>query len=360
MAPSRFAAAPAALIALAAGASVAHAIKARDGLGQSRLGAVQQVVESTDMRQMASSIQTWLEEEESKDNLFVTMFRQYFTIPNATAGSNQTHLTVTTPDSPEEDVSDAGDLPGLIFQRGEAQFNLSRRLEVSQGHEPQVHEEHRMPLSSEVSLDQHGYRTLVDHGRQNDMEDFAQRIIKQSGLRVLDKDTFHEVLRYYDGECATQTFHALKAEVKRALHSSTCRSAWLAPKDSAANLPPARRFLARAAKDGVRGIGATAPLKQLGYHEVATKGRSGEMAEYVKRVVKLMNLEITSDWGLHHFVSYHSGECSTQRFVRLVEQLHRAVDQPVTCGGGWVKPMMDATGTRKADLGASLYGDHHD
>lgn len=341
MAPFRFATAPAALVALAAGASVAHAIKARGGLSRGRLDAAQQVVESADMRQMACSIQTWLEEEESKDNLFVKMFRHYFTIPNAT---NQTSLNMSIPDLQDmsaaaEGLAGAGESSGLILERGQAQFNFSQRLE-----------QNRVALGTEVSLDQRGYRDLLDHGLKSDMEDFAQRIIEQKGLRLLDTDTFREVLRYYDGECATQSFHALKAEVKRGEHSSTCRSAWLVHKGSSATRRSTRRFLVKMSKTGLRGIGATAPMNQIGYHKVATQGRSGEMTDYIKRVLKLMNLEITSEWGLRHFVPYHSGECATQRFVRLVEQLHRAVDLPVTCGGGWVRPM---NGTRRspADLG---------
>jgi len=344
-----------AAVGLSLGTVVVHALMTQDSLDFSRLSAASganQNTESAIMRQMALSINVWLEEESSQDNFFVTLFRRYFTKENGTDAEfqalNGTADTVigelssapgvgnessVAVDHPNPQQLTKAPLPRKSTANGISKTHKSWIPLVDAPAMRTAAE----TLGSQVPLTDEGYSTILEQGRKYDMEAFAQRLLKKKGLRLVDEDTFHEVLRYYNGECATQSFQYLQAELKRGCQRSKCRSPWLQRAKNLTN--PARhvRFLSEVDLSGKLGVGASVKLNQAGYQQVAKAGHNGEMADFIKRLLDLMDLEIVSDWGLRNFVPYHSGECATQNFVRLVSELRRAEELPVICGGGWVK-----------------------
>lgn len=380
----------AALVALALGVRVARAVISQERLSPTRtLAAVdaQLPLDAAAMQQMARNVRVWQQEAQTEDNPIIKIFQHFFKPHDKTneAKATGTEDASSKPDheATQDDlvVGESAVLPGggqpsrgaghpewtqatLPFaeppagaERRQAAIPLAEPEYGTLGPNPNqgiVPLAERLlggedtnlvtakSLGYEVMLNKRGYEVIVDEGHERDMEDFVRRLIAERGLRLIHEEDFQAVLRYYNGQCATRPFAALKAELRHATEESKCRRPWLALEGISARRAHGKRaqgmhFLSEVEISGKLGIGATAPINSVGYRRVAHLGQNGEMADYIRRVISLMDLEIASEWGLRNFVPYYSGECGTQSFTMLVDQLRQATKTPVICGGGWVR-----------------------
>lgn len=77
------------------------------------------------------------------------------------------------------------------------------------------------------------------------------------------------------------------------------------------------------------------PLDQEGYEQLAAKGNTTEMALFVRRVAEHEGFKVTNTKPLTGMSRYYSGECATQSFEALKNELHRVAKRSnARCGGG--------------------------
>lgn len=356
--------------ALAAALSVASAVQNQESLAvlDGKVAAASQDgAELAANMRLARSIEVWQEEE----NLFVNLFRYVFV--KGEPGGVQELGDHEGPELLESGVqavgphvraesevlatSGSGDAPetlhsGLDRAEVRRERRLARRAQESASltqtqnggrsafdTEFESEAESSTSLGAEVTLDGMGYDMLTEEGRRSDMETFVRRVIREKGLRVTEEDTFQDILRHYNGECATQSYRQLLAELDRGMKPKPCHTVWLTRADNPFSPINKMRFYSDVKTSGTMGIGSSAPLNATGHARVAKTKDNGEMADYIKRVIKLMDMEVTNMWGLRQFLPYHSGECDTQTFVQLVDQLRHSCVASVNCGGGWVRKL---------------------
>merc|ERR1719265_708309 len=76
------------------------------------------------------------------------------------------------------------------------------------------------------------------------------------------------------------------------------------------------------------------PLNQEGYEQLAAKGNTTEMALFVRLVAEHEGFKVTNVKPLEGMSRYYSGECATQSFQALKNELHRVAGRSSRCGGG--------------------------
>lgn len=64
-----------------------------------------------------------------------------------------------------------------------------------------------------AALSEAGYRAVAACGDKSQMALFAHRLLEREGLHVTDEGAFQGMLRYYNGECETQSYSAMLAEM---------------------------------------------------------------------------------------------------------------------------------------------------
>lgn len=199
------------------------------------------------------------------------------------------------------------------------------------------------------ALSNEGYKAVAESRSERGMINFMYRVLAQEGLEVVDNETLYDVVKFYDGECATQTYTNLVAELHRARHPYLCHQAWvakageqpagddtrlaaLAQLGEAVITSSSHRF----GEPSMARIGSTATLDESGYQAVARAQSTAETTMFIERVLAKLNLKVSDKSGLHSFVPYYSSECARQSYYRLVKELKRAPTLPQSCGGGWV------------------------
>jgi len=77
------------------------------------------------------------------------------------------------------------------------------------------------------------------------------------------------------------------------------------------------------------------PLNQEGYEQLAAKGNTTEMALFVRHVAEHEGFKVKNTKPLTGMSRYYSGECATQSFQALKNELHRVARRSNSrCGGG--------------------------
>lgn len=220
-----------------------------------------------------------------------------------------------------------------------------------------------------IELSERGYAALAATKSQEEMMVFVHRVLKKEGLFVTSERHLQEMVSYYSGQCATQSYAALIAELRRGTESRTgdCGSSWVA---EATGLNAARSFLQQvdpyrrdwlswlfrrsvadnAATDPTTTseplvvgadalhVGMVASLDDRGYLAVASTRSRKEMAMFVHRVLQQQRLRVKIEGALQGMLPYYSGECDIQSFSALVNELHRGASRPASCfGGPWLE-----------------------
>jgi len=176
-------------------------------------------------------------------------------------------------------------------------------------------------LGHAASLSENGYRAVAMAHSRAAMQAFATRILQQEGLEMTKPRHLEGVLKYYDGECATQSYENLINELRDGVTDHTCHEAWTARKDGAALLQ-GETEISEVGDSAVAMEGAQAPLNEEGYQGVVRKHDNKEMATFIERLVRRDGLRVDNTDGLAGFVPYFSGECATQSFEALLDDIH--------------------------------------
>lgn len=173
-----------------------------------------------------------------------------------------------------------------------------------------------IPLSpgQNVTLDETGYRIVVEKVSDAEMELFIRRVIEQLGLVVRDEGKFKGMVPFYSGKAANQTFNALVGEINQA---TARRCGWVS----------------RGTDADVSG--STAPLSEKGYSQVAQLHSGAEMKKLAERVIKGMNYKVLDSAGLVKIVPAHSCEAETQTLEALKAEIKAAARQPGKSWVGW-------------------------
>jgi len=176
-------------------------------------------------------------------------------------------------------------------------------------------------LGRAASLSENGYRAVAEAHSRAAMQAFVTRILEQEGLEMTRPRHLEGVLKYYDGECATQSYENLINELRDGVTDHMCHEAWIARKDGAALLQEETQ-VSEVWDSVVAMEGAQAPLNEEGYQGVAAKHDNKEMSIFIERLMRRDGLRVNNTDGLAGFVPYFSGECATQSFEALLDDIH--------------------------------------
>jgi hypothetical protein len=247
-------------------------------------------------------------------------------------------------------------------------------------------------IAAHSALNEQGYKTVLATNISGVVEIFAKRAVKEAGLSVKDTRSFRKMLRYYNGDCGTGSFAALRAEIHSGATGGACSSAWarsspyrsIAEKDDdriaeewvgmADRIPTwrwrrvgvtASSFLqvdatsaymaASQGKAGATGffesllgrkateettLGSRAKLSAEGYNEVAATQNATEMATFVRRAAAEEGLRVSDEDSLRYLIRFYDGECDTQSYPVLLQELRRGgTSLRTSCGGAWLVPL---------------------
>eukprot|EP00928_Gymnodinium_smaydae_P091193 TRINITY_DN748_c0_g1_i1.p1 TRINITY_DN748_c0_g1~~TRINITY_DN748_c0_g1_i1.p1 ORF type:complete len:432 (-),score=86.17 TRINITY_DN748_c0_g1_i1:201-1496(-) len=179
-----------------------------------------------------------------------------------------------------------------------------------------------------ATLNEEGYSAVADLRSKEAMDAFAARLIQQDGLEVGDVDTLNRVLPFYNGDCAKQSFDALRLELNEATSPHGCKKAWMKRKSSSSKSVKNSVSLLEEPSAFVKPQnGDVAPLNQDGYLAVSLLKNNEEMKTYIRRLSKKLGLTVMNEGGLSGFAPYYSGVCARRSYKALVKEL-RSV-QPV-------------------------------
>jgi len=246
-----------------------------------------------------------------------------------------------------------------------------------------------------AALSEDGYNAVAALGNRELMRSYVRRVAKDEGLRITNEGSLSGALAYYTGECSTQSYAALVRELWRGTETAKCKQSWVETVKASSLLqtsshPHKSHSVAssitdqdepdttwRWAEDLEDSLGAlqaelmnlkTAvlddeeqqlkeleskeeesrqtihesnhvekkiPLNQEGYEQLAAKGNTTEMALFVRRVAEHDGFKITNVKPLQGMSRYYSGECATQSFQALKNELQRVAGRSNSrCGGG--------------------------
>eukprot|EP00928_Gymnodinium_smaydae_P021507 TRINITY_DN1839_c0_g1_i1.p1 TRINITY_DN1839_c0_g1~~TRINITY_DN1839_c0_g1_i1.p1 ORF type:complete len:407 (+),score=94.19 TRINITY_DN1839_c0_g1_i1:213-1433(+) len=175
-----------------------------------------------------------------------------------------------------------------------------------------------------AALSEEGYSTVANMRSKEAMDAFADRLLKQEGLEVTDVDMLNRVLPFYNGECAKQSFDALRQELSGATSEHGCKKAWVKKTSPAQE---GTSLLAKASVVVTPQGGDVAPLDEDGYQAVVALKNNEEMKKFIRRLSQSHGLNVMNEGGLSGFAPYYSGVCATQTFQALVTELKSV--QPV-------------------------------
>lgn len=176
-------------------------------------------------------------------------------------------------------------------------------------------------LGRAASLSENGYRAVALAHSRAGMQAFVTRILEQEGLEMTKPRHLEGVLKYYDGECATQSYENLINELRDGCTDHACHEAWIARKGGVALLQ-GETDVTEVGDSVVAMEGAQAPLNEEGYQRVVAKHNNKEMATFIERLMRRDGLRVNNTDGLAGFVPYFSGECATQSFEALLDDIH--------------------------------------
>jgi hypothetical protein len=246
-----------------------------------------------------------------------------------------------------------------------------------------------------AALSEDGYSAVAALGNRELMRAYVRRVAKDEGLRITNEGSLSGALAYYTGECSTQSYAALVRELWRGSETAKCKQAWVQPIKASSLLqtsshPHKSHVAASSSTDQVepdmtwrwaedledslgvlqaelmtlktavleneerelmelktkeeesresahesKHVEQKIPLNQEGYEQLAAKGNTTDMALFVRLVAEHEGFKVTNVKPLEGMSRYYSGECATQSFQALKNELHRVAGRSNSrCGGG--------------------------
>eukprot|EP00928_Gymnodinium_smaydae_P028648 TRINITY_DN217_c0_g1_i10.p1 TRINITY_DN217_c0_g1~~TRINITY_DN217_c0_g1_i10.p1 ORF type:complete len:418 (-),score=130.00 TRINITY_DN217_c0_g1_i10:167-1420(-) len=180
-------------------------------------------------------------------------------------------------------------------------------------------------LGESASLNEDGYNAVASLRSAEAMEAFAERLLKEDGLKVQDAKMLRKVMPFYNGECAKQSMKALRNELHEATVAHGCPAPWVTKSSS---MSKKINLLEQKPSKNVKPLhGDVAPLNQDGYLAVVALKSDAEMKKFIRRISKAEGLSVMNEGGLSGFAKYYSGVCAKQSYKALVKELKSV--QPV-------------------------------
>lgn len=150
-------------------------------------------------------------------------------------------------------------------------------------------------------LNEVGYVAVAALQNETQMERYIRRAAAALDMTVKSDQSLRGLVPFYSGTKSKRSFAALQAEMKKI---ASRPNAWLAPR------------------------GETAQLTEEGYSTVAALGSSLEMAQFVRRTINSMHMQVKNEQGLRGLVPYYSGERTRGNFSALQSELRRVAAKP--------------------------------
>lgn len=194
---------------------------------------------------------------------------------------------------PVPDVTAPGELNLLQVKKTEQgdQHMENRGHAEKKGHK-------RVPVGSQVPLDQNGYSTVVATKNSEDMIAFIGRLSADLGMRVVDEAGLRKLVTAHESDFSRQSFDSLVKEIKAAVASQS------RPSTNERSKPVATISFGNNAGANA---GATAPLTEAGYAQVASLDNSAEMETFIRRVAESKGVALNAPGMLASMASYFSG-----------------------------------------------------
>jgi len=142
-------------------------------------------------------------------------------------------------------------------------------------------------LGGEATLNEAGFQSVAKTGSTVAMDAFVRKVLATKAWRVTDETFMVNVLPWYTGECANQSYDALVSELHRSRKAHSCHPSWIGNKygkqDKEANRsflhPATSRNLDQAAFSLIRGM-----IAQTG--AAAVPGTRERMWTFVRSMLK--------------------------------------------------------------------------
>jgi len=280
----------------------------------------------------------------------------------------------------------------------------------STGPPAQVHNGAAKKAAREPSIfSEAGYNAIASTGNRTQLAFFVTHLLTRHSMKIKDEDHLNGMLRFYDGECAKQSYKALVAELRRGLRPRGCFNAFIEPKKANALLQVSeaaeatlfaeedasalssadgedvplptwqwRRLMRqetmslaqtgteqkgpieffrstyssmnlRLANYRIQSTARSATLNAQGYNQVAALKDASAMETYALRVLEKEGLRVKDPKVLRGMLRFYDGECGTQSYKNLVRELRLGVSKRMSCGG----PFIEQINATKADLNES-------
>lgn len=229
---------------------------------------------------------------------------------------------------------------------------------------------------SSAPLSKTGFDKIMDLKDSDELAIFAQRVAEDLlDAKVVDEDTFHKFMQYYNGVKGKKGFEMLQEDMKFAFdtkkgwlapihghlehHGEDCWDAckgqvghcdWCGsgnsccPQKARANIKEACRDVRFARKDALDDDAylcstpispATVPVSEEGYQAIAQLKNHTKMTRFIRRVISKLDMSVQNDHGLDVLTSFYSGEKDTNRtFAQLQQELTGIAHAP----DNWIHP----------------------
>lgn len=197
-----------------------------------------------------------------------------------------------------------------------------------------------------AALSSAGYKLVAASGSRVQMYHFVKRVLAQENLVAVNEGDLQGLLPYYSGECRVQSYRALVRELRAATEDTHCRAAWIRSAPESALLEVAAhagktrmqgssRLLAQAVAAGLH-PGLEVQLNQHGYRQIVATRNSTEMQFFIRRVAEDEGFSVKDEGAVEAASKFHSGECDSQSFKKLVREVREGATRKQLCGGPWL------------------------
>lgn len=102
-------------------------------------------------------------------------------------------------------------------------FVLAPKMKINKD---AAHHKEKFDLNK-LSMDEDGFKAVATMGSSAAMTTFFRKLVASMGLHIKDEMFMRNVMPYYSGECANQTYQDLLGEMKRARKAKACHPAWI-------------------------------------------------------------------------------------------------------------------------------------
>lgn len=196
-----------------------------------------------------------------------------------------------------------------------------------------------------MPLGEQGYQLVAEKVDPKQMAIFMRRVIKTHGYEIKDPKFFRKALRFFDGECARQSYQEILDELERGSSFQNCQVPWLrrkhskSPVDNLSSLQVAAHVVAKAESGSAAFLEADNDKSVLNLN-TTNNTMDRAMTAFVEGVVHEAGGKIVDYVNLRAFVPWYSGSLGTGTYQHLVEEILSQSKVPK----GWVRGIREEAG----------------